>query len=92
MHVALSGARGMTFHQVHGIGAIGQPLKRTADGDLLGDAGGFHHAEMVVARSHVGDDGVNLRSARARNTFPFDNNHSSAFAENHPIAFSIEGA
>ena len=51
LHVSLPGTRGMAFHQVHCIGPIGYPWDRGADGHLLGDTGGLHHAQMVVARS-----------------------------------------
>ena len=91
LHVPLPGARGMAFHQVHGIRPIRYPPERAADGDLLGDAGGLHHAQMIVARSHVGDDGVDLRPARASQAFPLDDNHAPAFAEDHPVPFGIEG-
>jgi len=51
------------------------PLERGADGDLLGDTGGLHHAQMVVARSHARDDGVDQRPSCTGRTFPLDDNY-----------------
>src|ERR1017187_2471822 len=47
---------------------------------------------MVVARAHAGDYGVDLRPPCAGLAFPLDDDHSPAFAEDHPVSFSIEGA
>ena len=92
LHVALPGTRGMAFHQVHRLGPIGCPLERGADGDLLGNTGGLHHTQMVVARSHARDDGVDQCPSRTGRTFPLNDDYPPAFAQDHPVTFGIEGA
>src|SRR4030042_2709467 len=47
---------------------------------------------MVVACSHAGDDSVETRTSGTRQAFPLDDDHSPAFAEDHPVSFRIEGA
>ena len=47
---------------------------------------------MVIARSHAGHKGVDKCPSCACKAFPLDDNHSPAFAEDHPGSFSIEGA
>src|ERR1035437_191003 len=47
---------------------------------------------MVVASAHTGDYGMDTGPSRAGYAFPLDDDHSPAFAEDHPVSFSIEGA
>ena len=92
LRVPLPGARGMAFHQVHGIGSVGQPLERGANGEFLSDTGGFDHAQPAVAGAHAGDDSLDARPSGARQVFPLDDEHSSAFAKDQAVSLGIEGA
>jgi hypothetical protein len=82
----------MAFHQVHGVGPIGQAAERGAHGDFLGDTGGLDHAQMVVACAHAGDDRMDRGPSVAGQTLALDDDHAPAFAEDHPVSFGIEGA
>src|SRR6202142_2462848 len=47
---------------------------------------------MVIASSHAGHEGVDKCPSCACKAFPLDDNHSPAFAEDHPISLSLEWA
>jgi len=66
--------------------------ERGTDGDLLGDIGGLHHAQMVVARPHAGNDGVDTRSSCTGQAFRSMTIIPPTLTEDHPVSFSIEGA